>query len=726
MTPAKLFFFYATCLFRVSRASDLVLAVATYSKHHFMLNVSRNTWRKGLFTIVSTESEGVEHVLEEQAHANELWVAGPDGTGYGWETKGGNKAEQRCTGVLRVANATAGLYNWILGGDDDVVWLLDNVKQLVLRLDANKPYFITDGFLNDVWTACALLHEVSAPLRTGDCVRAKATQPCTRAELERPDVCRSDLLRGKQPGTWTAGGVQMGAYGNAGYIVSRALMRSISLEDWMACEQCNTSRFNCMYGADFRIGECFLAFGANGAGIGPTLPTLDGIRVFGHDLLQLQGLAEGVVASGNCDASCIAVLNTVVSVSISEHAMSRQDYEAKLRHFHDVYKRAKLVLQRTIKRRVPNLAPGVSPFSFDVATDPFLLSTVEPTPGERLLPAPFMSNYRECMRDPLNSATRHLRYGPFPPLQRGFTVPGFKRGDFPIIHVSKLPRTEHARPAMPSRFLPEPGAFKAMLASLNRSQPLFLHAFARDVWQHGESEYHAGFTPMVINWMGHAAHVGLANHVLFVSQTAKDCAEVSLFAPCIVNSPLLAHPWPNMHAFAANFRWIYAYLLLQAGYDTVSLDTDALLLRNPVPFLERGREVAGISDATLAPNGTADCGETSHPCQNTGFTYLRSTPRVLEAVANMTLSFDGGFEQDVWSSIHALGLATQGAYELLPLTGSDVFANWEDVVSGMLDKNKMSFNLTLLHLGKAGNGNKKEFQFRCMQLWFDESNLEVD
>ena len=722
----SLFILCVTSLIRLTRASDLVLAVATYSKHHFMLNVSRDTWRKGLFTVVSTESDTPERILEEQPYANEVWVAGPDGTGYGWETKGGNKAEQRCTGVLRVANATAGLYNWILGGDDDVVWLLDNVKQLVLRLDANKPYFITDGFLNDVWTACALSHEATAPLHSGNCVRAKATQPCTRAELERPDVCRSELLRGKHPGTWTVGGVLVGAYGNAGYIVSRALMRSISPEDWMACEQCNTSRYTCMHGADFRIGECFLAFGANGAGIGPTLPTLEGTRVFGHDLLQVQQMAESVIASSVCDANCNAVLNTVVSVSISEHGVSRQDYEGTVRRFYDVYKRAKLILQRNTKRRIPILPAGLSPVSFDLATDPFLLSTVEPMPGERLLPEPFMANYEECMRDPLNTATRHRRYGPFPPLQRGFTVPGFKRGDFPIIHIAKLPRIQHAWPAMPSRSLPEPGAFKAMMVSLNRSRPVFMHAFARDVRQHDESEYHAGFTPMVINWMGHAAHVGLAEHVLFISQTAKDCAEVSLFAPCIVHSPLLAHPWPNMHASPANFRWIYAYLLLQAGFDTVSLDADALLLRNPVSFLERGKDVAGITDAYLTSNGTAECGEVSYPCQSTGFTYMRATLQVLEAVANMTLSYDGGFEQGVWNAIYAPRLISQGVYELLPLTGSDVFANWEDVVSGMVSRNKLSFNLTLLHLGKAGNGNKKEFQFRCMQLWFDESNVDPD
>ena len=708
-----------------TQASDIVLAVPTYSKHHFMLAVSRNTWRNGVFTVVSTESDSPEHVLDDQRYEHEVWVAGPDGTGYGWEGKGGNKAEQRCTSLLRAANATAGLYNWILSGDDDIVWLMDNVKQLVQRLDATKPLYVTDGFLNDVWTACALTHEAAAPLRSSSgCVRAKPTQPCTRGELEKPDVCRSELLRGIQPGNWTSGGVQMGAYGNAGYMVSRELMHSISVEDWLACEQCNTSRFKCMYGADFRIGECILAFGANGAGIGPTLPSLDGsVRVFGHDFLEVQRLAEGVVNTGECDARCAKVLSTVVSVSISEHGVQREEYERAVVHFYDVYTRAKAILQRR-KRMIPRPAPDVSPFTFDVATDPFLLSTVEPKPGETLLPEPFWDNFRECMLDPLNTPTRYHRYGPFPPLEGGFTLPGFKALDYPVVHLGKLPRVNHSRPGVPTRSLPGPLAFKELMLALNRSSPVFLHAFARDVSQRGDFEYHAEYVPMVVNWMGHAARVGLSDHVLFVGATARDCAEVSAFAPCIVNPQLLERSWPDMHRSPTNFRWIYIYLLLQAGYDVVSLHSDALLLRNPVPLLERGKDLASMSNAFLPPTGTVECGDGASLCPSTAFTYFRGTPLVFDAVANMTLSYDGGLEHVAWSETYVPRLLEQQVYSSLPLTGDAVFANWDNVVSPMMRKHKLSFNLTMLHVGKVGRGDTKAFHLRCMQLWFDESNLE--
>ena len=250
-----------------ARSADLVLALATYPAAHHVLDAGRSTWRKDLYTVVSTQGPNDEPERElEQPFPHEVWVSAPDG-GVGWEGGGGNRAEGRCVGLIRVANRTAGLYNWLLSSDDDVVWYEDNVRSLTNRLDASQPLYITDGFLNDVWNACALPADAPlTPLHTSvngaACQRAPPTQPCLRSVLEQPEMCRSATVRGNQPGTWANSSVplQVGAYGNAGSLMSRGLLASLSPSDFEACEKCNSSSFTCMFGADWRLGECFLAF----------------------------------------------------------------------------------------------------------------------------------------------------------------------------------------------------------------------------------------------------------------------------------------------------------------------------------------------------------------------------------------------------------------------------------------------------------------------------------
>lgn len=52
----------------------------------------------------------------------------------------------RATVTPFLANMTVGANNfkWMLFGDDDTVFVLDNVLRMLEHLDPNLPYFITD------------------------------------------------------------------------------------------------------------------------------------------------------------------------------------------------------------------------------------------------------------------------------------------------------------------------------------------------------------------------------------------------------------------------------------------------------------------------------------------------------------------------------------------------------------------------------------------------------
>ena len=179
------------------------LAVPTRSKRHHVLDVGRATWRApaaGVTTVVSTDDPGVEHVLPTPQWTAEVWVAGPDVSTDAWKAQGGSQAEQRYTALLRNANATLGDdFDWLLYGDDDVIWLLDNVQGLVAGLDAAAPLYLTDGFLSggDV-VGCSRL-DAPPSLGAGGCTRITPSQPCTRDRLLPNSTCYGQQTRAQQP-----------------------------------------------------------------------------------------------------------------------------------------------------------------------------------------------------------------------------------------------------------------------------------------------------------------------------------------------------------------------------------------------------------------------------------------------------------------------------------------------------------------------------------------------
>ena len=57
------------------------------------------------------------------------------------------------------ANATIGAhqFKWILYGDDDTLFAIDNVLAMVNRFDHNQPYFLADNIWFPEWDGEPLL-----------------------------------------------------------------------------------------------------------------------------------------------------------------------------------------------------------------------------------------------------------------------------------------------------------------------------------------------------------------------------------------------------------------------------------------------------------------------------------------------------------------------------------------------------------------------------------------
>lgn len=81
-------------------------------------------------------AEGPLAPPEGVAAPGDTWVAYPDNHNY-----------SPVVATLRLANATFGSsYSWLLYGDDDTVFITENVLSMLrsLRLDPSVPYYITD------------------------------------------------------------------------------------------------------------------------------------------------------------------------------------------------------------------------------------------------------------------------------------------------------------------------------------------------------------------------------------------------------------------------------------------------------------------------------------------------------------------------------------------------------------------------------------------------------
>jgi len=121
---------------------DLVISIPSDEEHAPLIQASW-LWRKGLRTVVAVNDTDLAEAFNQVADAwQEKWVHWPDDE----PLRGNYRGDTRAALVPFLAHQTLGdSYKWILYGDDDTLWFVDNVLDLVKDFDHNLPYFITDN-----------------------------------------------------------------------------------------------------------------------------------------------------------------------------------------------------------------------------------------------------------------------------------------------------------------------------------------------------------------------------------------------------------------------------------------------------------------------------------------------------------------------------------------------------------------------------------------------------
>ncbi|KAL0042102.1 hypothetical protein WJX77_003123 [Trebouxia sp. C0004] len=109
---------------------------------HLPVVKGSRSWRKGIRTVISTNSQPTAAVKAEGAQNNETWVYYPDDS----PARSFYRGDSRAALAPFLAHKELGdTYKWILYGDDDTQFFLDGALRLAKDFDPDLPWFITDN-----------------------------------------------------------------------------------------------------------------------------------------------------------------------------------------------------------------------------------------------------------------------------------------------------------------------------------------------------------------------------------------------------------------------------------------------------------------------------------------------------------------------------------------------------------------------------------------------------
>ena len=210
------------------RYARLRFAAGTFEARHPLADVAAQTWRRFVPAWLVTTAVNVSNatLLPEPRwphSSHDTWWAVPSQV----------LGDQRNGVAILLGNATGQAYDWVLYGDDDTLYLMDNALEMLRGLDAATPYFLSDALSMD---RCVDVHKNSDQFcalpgtaeSTGTrwedrtCVMHPATAPCLR-ELFEANGTSCATQRSK-------------VWGGAGYVFSRGMVHNITSELWHSFE----------------------------------------------------------------------------------------------------------------------------------------------------------------------------------------------------------------------------------------------------------------------------------------------------------------------------------------------------------------------------------------------------------------------------------------------------------------------------------------------------------
>ncbi|KAK9822059.1 hypothetical protein WJX74_004369 [Apatococcus lobatus] len=309
--------------------SDLVLAIPTDNLHMELVEAGRQ-WHKGIRTYLAVNDSSVVAAKQQEAPAfQETWELFADDQ----HLKALHPGDSRAALAPFLAHQAFGdTYKWMLYGDDDTMFFVEGIQNLVKDIDPNMPYLITDHLW---WSSVkgtignhpnpeaprCLPCNYTAPESWMDELPAFAAPrgcPCTAQLICQTDerhIFDADCHIPLHPLERT-----YSMHGGAGALLSIGLMRSVPLSFMQDC----LANAGVTTGGDALLTICLwkAGYAHTDPGFSFYHPT---VRMFDPGPEDSPGLLYAMTEalSGRCDPSCQLQLQHVITSHIrSRHQAS--------------------------------------------------------------------------------------------------------------------------------------------------------------------------------------------------------------------------------------------------------------------------------------------------------------------------------------------------------------------------------------------------------------------
>lgn len=129
--------------FKQNATKDHMVVAMPSDRSHLPLVEGTRSWRKDIKTFVALNESALAATHPNLTGSTEIWGYYPDD----WPLKGLHAGDTRAALTPFLAHeAYEGQYSWMLYGDDDTLFFIDSVSELLQDFDPSLPYVITDHY----------------------------------------------------------------------------------------------------------------------------------------------------------------------------------------------------------------------------------------------------------------------------------------------------------------------------------------------------------------------------------------------------------------------------------------------------------------------------------------------------------------------------------------------------------------------------------------------------
>ncbi|KAK9841228.1 hypothetical protein WJX74_002253 [Apatococcus lobatus] len=301
------------------REGDFLVAMSSRAEHLEVVRAGRK-WRQGMRTVIGLDREPTHTEELEAKRHNEIWIFYPGDKAAGAWAAGASRSAMM---PILAHKAVEGEYRWILYGEEDTVFFVDALQQLLKGYDWHLPYSLTDrGFSRPTALRCLPCHapdSMNPPSDIGRVFGMAVKKKPLKGVVPRGCPCTPDLLCQVDPyhevfseecAYPAQRDVPYSPQSGSGMLLSHGLVQGLNMQFFERCVQSDQAA-----GSHQILSSCL--WEAGHAHTDPsTILSKQNLDLFDVSVSKAT-LALASALDKTCDASCQDMIANMVSAHIS-------------------------------------------------------------------------------------------------------------------------------------------------------------------------------------------------------------------------------------------------------------------------------------------------------------------------------------------------------------------------------------------------------------------------